>query len=245
MLPIATHLNGPSDLLAPENGVLGRLVGALSPEGRAEVFRLAQLRAVRARTVLVEEGQAATEIGFVLSGTLALTKRFAEGRISIGALLRSGEMYGRLFGGASEHGLEALTEAHVLGVRRAPFQALLLREPHAAQLLLLHLLDELDRARDWTLLMNGSRVVQRVAAFLVQLVRQAKSPPAPLVVRVDLSREDLAAYLGTRPETLSRAFHELAHQRVLRIRTPADFEILDLPALLDLSGQELAGPDWS
>jgi CRP/FNR family transcriptional regulator, anaerobic regulatory protein len=245
MLSTATYLNGNLDLLAPENGFLGQLAGTLSPESRSQFIGMAQLRQVPARTVLVEDGQKATEIGFVLSGLLAATKHFADGRVSIGALLLPTDLYGRLISGASGHCIEALTEAHVLSFKRAPFQALLLKEPEATQLLLLHSLDELDAAREWTLLLNGSRVVQRVALFLVLLVRRQDAHPArspqPVPVHVDLSRDDLASYLGTRPETLSRAFHDLADRQIIRIRTPMDFEILDLPALLDLSGQELAG----
>jgi CRP/FNR family transcriptional regulator len=193
------------------------------------------------------EGEESTEIGFVLSGILAMTKHLADGRVSIGGLLLPTDMYGRVFSGPNEHRIEALSEAHILSFKRATFQSLMLKEPEATQLLLLHVLDELDAAREWTLLLNGSKVVQRVASFLVLLVRRSGSHlaslPEPVSVQVDLSREDLASYLGARPETLSRAFHELADKKIIRILDPAEFEILNLPALLDVSGQDLIPPE--
>jgi CRP/FNR family transcriptional regulator len=59
------------------------------------------------------------------------------------------------------------------------------------------------------------------------------------VVRVPLSRKDLAQYLGARPETLSRAFHELERRGILRIVDPYQFRIIDEKALIDASGDDL------
>src|SRR5688500_12377194 len=102
MLRTATYLNGDIEMLAPENGYLAQLVGAFSPESRAQVIRMAQLRTVQAKTVLMTEGEVAAEIGFVLSGILAMTKHHADGRVSIGGLVLPTEMYGRVLSGPNE-----------------------------------------------------------------------------------------------------------------------------------------------
>ncbi|HVG48559.1 MAG TPA: Crp/Fnr family transcriptional regulator [Rubellimicrobium sp.] len=241
MLRTATHPNWDVEFFLPQEGYLAELVEAFSAETRSQFLQMSQIRTVRARTVLAVDGQEAAEIGFVLSGILAMSKHLPDGRVSIAGLLLPNDMYGRISSGPSQHQVEALSETHVLSFKRSLFQSLLLKEPDATQLLLAHVLDELEAAREWTLLLNGSRVVQRVASFLVLLVRRSGGHLAslPEPVQAGLSREDLASYLGTRPESLSRAFHELADKKIIRILDPSEFEILDLQALLDVSGQDL------
>lgn len=61
----------------------------------------------------------------------------------------------------------------------------------------------------------------------------------PITLHLSLSRKDLAHYLGTRRESLSRAVHALAEKAILRIINPEIFEVLDLQALTDMSGDDL------
>jgi len=231
------------DLVARQGGFLAQLLGALSPDGREQFHAVARTRAVPPRTVLAAQGETPAELGFVLGGTLSLSRLFPDGRSHIVGLLVPTDMYGRVFQGPLRHRVEALSDARLLCVPRGHFEDLLSTEASAERLLLVHTLEELDEAREWVVLLSGSKVVNRVASFLVMLARR-KGPrsrsPGPPQVRLLLPRADLASYLGTRPETLSRALHELAGRNVIRILDPYRFQIEDLPALLDIAGQDLA-----
>ena len=46
-------------------------------------------------------------------------------------------------------------------------------------------------------------------------------------------------YLGARPESLSRAFHELECDGAIRINDPYDVDVLDLTVLIDAAGHDL------
>jgi CRP/FNR family transcriptional regulator len=232
------------ELVARQGGYLARLLGALSEEGRTRFHRQARMRVVPPGTVLAAEGEEPDELGFVVGGTLAMSKSLPDGRTQIVGLLVPTDLFGRIVDGPHRHRVESLSDARLLCMRRATFETLLSRELAAQRLVLVRALEELDHARDWAVLLSGSKVVSRVAAFLLLLAERRRSGPDRLAgrlqLRLELSRADLASYLGTRPETLSRAFHELADRGVIQILDPYAFQIDDLSALLEISGQEAA-----
>jgi CRP/FNR family transcriptional regulator, anaerobic regulatory protein len=223
-------------LAARQGGSLARLLDAFSDAARLDFERMARVRVVAPRTVLVTEGKDTEEVGFLLSGTLATSKLLSDGRMHIVGLLVPTDMYGQVYSSPPRHRIESLSDARLLAIRRAVFEDLLAREPDAERLLLIQALEELDTAREWAVLRCGSKVVNRVASFLVMLASRGKGRPSePLQVRLHLARADLASYLGTRPETLSRAFHELADRNLIRILDPYHFQLDDFPALVELS----------
>lgn len=105
----------------------------------------------------------------------------------------------------------------------------------------MHLLDEVDAAREWLLLISGRKVINRLASLITIVLRRSRKGTS--VVHLPLARKDLARYLGARPETLSRAFHELEGRGILRIVDTYHFEILDERALVEASGDDLTVGD--
>ncbi|SNT43009.1 CRP/FNR family transcriptional regulator, anaerobic regulatory protein [[Luteovulum] sphaeroides subsp. megalophilum] len=224
----------------PEDTSLRRHLGELSAEVREALLRIGAIRRVAAGAVVMEDNSPCDELGYILEGTLAMVKHLRDGRRHIIGLLVPTDFFGRLFDGPATFSVEAIGEARLLSFPRAPFEALLGQEPDLERLFMVHLLDELDAAREWLLLMNGPKVVQRVASFLLILLRRMADNASSEVV-LPLARKDLAHYLGARPETLSRAFASLARQGAIE---PIDavsgrYRVLDRQMLLDLSGQDL------
>lgn len=223
------------------NGLLERLLDALTPDVTAALLSHATLRGVRAGETIVERGVRSEDIGYVLDGTLAMIQVFEDGKKHIVGLLVPTDIFGRVFDGPSNYRIDALTEVRLLTFQREPFEQVLRAHPEAERLFLVHLLDEVDAAREWLLLISGRKAVNRLASFLTILARRSKfnrTGSLP-VVHVPLARKDLAQYLGARPETLSRAFHELENKGVLRIIDPYHIEILDEEALIEASGDDL------
>jgi CRP/FNR family transcriptional regulator len=62
-------------------------------------------------------------------------------------------------------------------------------------------------------------------------------PPA---IHQPLSRRWLAQYLGTRPETISRALHQLEVKGAIRIESADWFFVTDTSKLAAIAGQDLA-----
>jgi CRP/FNR family transcriptional regulator len=227
------------------NGLLGKLLDALQPAVSERLLSQATVRDVAAGDTILERGVRSEDVGYVLDGTLAMVQVLEDGRKHIIGLLVPTDIYGRLFDGPSNYRVEALSAARILSFPRAFFEQVLRDNPEAERLFLVHLLDEVDAAREWLLLISGRKAVNRLASFLSILLRRSKFKRigGQAVVHVPLSRKDLAHYLGARPETLSRAFHELEGKRVLQIEDPYHFTIVDEEALIAASGDDLTLQD--
>ncbi|TGD60562.1 Crp/Fnr family transcriptional regulator [Tabrizicola sp. WMC-M-20] len=200
---------------------------------------------VPAGKTIIERGARSESVGYVLNGTLAMVQVLEDGRKHIVGLLVPTDIYGRLFDGPSNYRIEALSASRILSFPRALFEQVLRDNPEAERLFLVHLLDEVDAAREWLLLISGRKAVNRLASFLSILLRRSKfrRVGGQAVLHVPLSRKDLAHYLGARPETLSRAFHALEDMGVLRIVDPQHFAILDESGLIAASGDDLTLQD--
>jgi CRP/FNR family transcriptional regulator, anaerobic regulatory protein len=223
------------------NGLLEKLLDSLPSAVAATLLSCATVRDVTPGETVVEHGVMSEEIGYVLDGTLAMVQVLEDQKKHIVGLLVPTDIYGRLFDGASSYRIEALSAARILSFPRATFERVLRENPETERLFLLHLLDEMDAAREWLLLISGRKVINRVASFLTILVRRLRVEGSGALVRLEIpfARRALAHYLGARPETLSRAFHELECNGVIRIVAPNIFEVLDEEALLTASGEDL------
>jgi CRP/FNR family transcriptional regulator, anaerobic regulatory protein len=223
------------------HGLLETLLNAMTPEVSTELLTHATLRNVERGEIIVERGTQSAQIGYVLDGTLAMVQILEDNRKHIIGLLVPTDIFGRVFDGPSSYRVEALSAARILLFPRALFEHILRENPETERLFLVHLMDEMDAARDWLLLISGSKVINRVASFLTILLRRLRvdQPGARVRLQIPLARKDLSHYLGARPETLSRALHQLERDGVIRIVEPNVFDILDEAALTAATGDDL------
>jgi CRP/FNR family transcriptional regulator, anaerobic regulatory protein len=209
-----------------------------------ELARISRIRKFRAGETIIGELDEIDFVGHVVAGVLRLEKMLLDGRQQIVGLLFPGNMFGRPFARSSAVSIEAASDVTLCCRDKASFESLVSRYPELEHRMLLGLMRELDMSQEWLLLLGRQTVLERVAAFLVILWNGGKaSAPMSRVkprVTVPISRKDVAAYLGTTVETISRSVQELARGRVIRIINPQDFEILDPDRLLHLSGKEAA-----
>ncbi len=222
----------------------GRSVCAVAdPALRERIGKMCRLRKVKTGDAVIEEGKEHSIVGVVSSGVLKMAKSMADGRQQIVGLLLPSDMFGRVFRSDGGVMVEAAGDAVLCTFDRAAFEELLRQNPELEHRLLLSALDELDAARDWMLLLGCQTVRERVATFLLILARRISGSIAgdashTVRVRVPVSRKDMAAYLGTTPESISRAIHKFAREGVIRIVDPLSFEIVQRETLIRASGRE-------
>lgn len=231
-------------LLSAGGEHLAALLDEFSLQDREEFTRAARVAHAVAGEVLIGEGTESAEIGYVIEGALGMVKTLPDGRVHIIGILVPTDMYGRLFDGPSSYQIKALTEATLVSFERTSLETILSRNPALERMFLVSILDELDAAREWILLLNGTSVIERVASFLLILARrelklQTTETNRPVEVRFPVRRRDLAKYLGVRPETLSRAIHRLSRDGIIAIHENDRFEIRDKAGLLENSGKDL------
>lgn len=210
---------------------------------RSELNRISRRRTFAAGETIVGEAEEAGIVGNVVSGVLRMVRTMADGRQQIVGLLFPSDLFGRVFATHSRYAIEAATDVELCCFDRAAFEALLIANPDVEHEVLLSTLDELDAARDWMVLLGCQTVLERVAAFLV-IVRRHMMKTAPddwmeaMCISVPIGRRDMAAYLGTTVESISRTIRAMARRGVIRIIDPQNFEVVRWSRLVALSGRE-------
>lgn len=216
----------------------------MEPELHRQLQRLGRIKRYAAGEIIVGEEEEAPFVGTVTSGVLRMQKTLYDGRQLIVGLLMPSDMFGRVFSSTSNVSIEAATDVTLYCYSRAGFEILLSQFPALEHRMLLSMLDELEGAQNWMLLLGCQSVTERIATFLLILRRRsAKLQPDSVQclgnsVTIPISRRDMAAYLGTTVESISRSIQEMARHRVLSIINPQQFRILDERRLIELSGRE-------
>lgn len=233
---------------------LSRLFGtpgfkALEPQTRTVLKDMARHRRYLRDEVIVHTGAAPNVVGCVVSGLLRMEKTLIDGQQQIVGLLGPGDLFGRLFDGPFPFAVEAAMDADLCLFPKRAFEDLVETSPDLERMLILAFLDETDSAREWLGLLANHRTVERVAGFLVFLCRRWIGPTeacAPgagrLTVDIPISRHDMAMFLGTRTESVSRALHKLEDEGLIEIVTPYRIGIADIEALDTLSGHTIGEP---
>lgn len=211
---------------------------------RMALQAICRRRSYEAGQTIVEVGSHPETIGIVRDGILRMQKSLPDGRQHVVGLLVAGDLFGRVFDGGMHFSVEAATDAEIVTFERAPFETILLRSPELDRLLLLSLMSELDRARDWMIILANPRIRSRLAGFLLLLCTRFQTVDHLITVNdhairihIPLSRPDVAHLLGTRVESVSRAFHALADDGLLKILQPDLVEVGQIAALTAEAGE--------
>lgn len=212
---------------------------------------LCRLRSHKSNERVMVAGEHSSSIGLVADGMLRMEKTALDGRHQIVGLLVEGDIFGRVFGGPAEYAIEAATDATVVYFPRAQFESLLSESHDLERVVMLNLLNELDRARDWMLIVSSPKIRTRLAGFLMMLCTRFGNIDHILVasggrlsLNIPITRADLASLLGTRAESISRAFHTLADAGTISIKQPNLIDILDIERLGEEAGEDFleSGP---
>lgn len=213
------------------------------PDAIAELNRISHLRSFSRGQNIQGQGEEAAIVGNVVSGVVRLSSASIDGSQHIVGLLFASDFFGRVFAETSRFSYEAATDVTVCCMKRLAFERFLADHPEAEHELLIVKLDELDAVREWNSIISGHTTMQRVATFLYVLAKRTRNQgcgnavPVDNIIHIPISRRDIAAYLGTTPETLSRNIQAMARKKVFRIIDAKHFELLDEAALIRHAGE--------
>lgn len=198
---------------------------SLSPDELDDLSRAGQRKVVEPGETLMWEGDDALLVGNVIEGVLKLSLTTPDGRDQTLGLAYPGDFIGRPFGRTTRQGVTALTGARVCLFRRSSFDAFARRHPQVEHDLLERTLGELDRARDWMVLLARMSAPQRLAAFLLELASRIGTPvdaggengdggeaeygAGPVRIDLPFGRQAIADILGLTIETVSRQITRL------------------------------------
>jgi CRP/FNR family transcriptional regulator len=194
-----------------------------------------------ADTILSRQGDRLTVLFLVLSGALKSECSGPLGETQVRAFYLVGDALGLdALADSAWHGTVTALEPSTVAV--LPLQHLLesARELHEMERLFHHLVGREITMRSRALSIVAPPVAEvGVARFLLELAsRQASTEPTANVVRLSMSRRDVASHLGIAHETVSRAFTALAETGCIQIGRQA-VRILNLSALQQQASRRL------
>ena len=169
----------------------------------------------------------------VHSGVVALCAGLTDGRRQIVALATAGEPLCTCSGLAHECWLEALAPSVLCVVDLAADDAAVLRRDNEMLNALLRASHErLESTLTRLLSLGPLDGTERACSFLADLARRLGRPEADgWRVPLPLTRQDIADYLGLKPETVSRILGRIRREGLVRFVSRGEFLVPDLAAL--------------
>jgi CRP/FNR family transcriptional regulator, nitrogen fixation regulation protein len=178
------------------------------------------------------ENEAADYLYKVVSGGVRTYKILSDGRRQIGGFYMPGDIFGLEF--ADEHtcSAEAIADAKVLVIKRSALTALAGRDAGVARELFALTARELRRVQERVLLLIKS-AQQRVASFLLEMAERGLAGNA---IELQMSRQDIADYLGLTIETVSRTLTSLESCAAIEVPSSRRIVLRNRSALNRMNG---------
>ena len=198
-----------------------------------ELNRIGRRKNVSRGETVIWEGDDAPIVANVLDGMLKLTTATSDGREMIVGISYPSDFIGRPFGISSANSVTALTDTQLCVFTRSSFDGFAKEHPDLEHELLKRTLTELDRAREWMLLLGRKSAAERVASFLIEMSNRlggkaCKGPDAPAHrFELPLSRQQTADILGLTIETVSRQLGRLRDAGIILTPNQRAIEIID------------------
>jgi len=209
-------------------GLGGRKRVAPADDGRDPLAALGTHVQYGARGTIVREGEAADWLFRITDGVVKLHRLLPDGRCQIVGLLFAGDFLGIDREGAVSCSANAVGRVTAERFPRRAVEQLCDSSAVAAGLLLRWASHELLAAQDQILLLGRKTPREKLASFLLGLSRRQRDPA---VIRLPMTRTDIADYLGVTLETVSRSMGQLRRDGLIKPLDRKAVRIVDLPAL--------------
>lgn len=206
----------------------------LPPEQLETIGKIAVLQTYRKGEAIFWEGDEGSGFFVVKLGRVKVFKTSLEGKEQILHVFEAGEHFAEVpaFDGKCFPASAAAVEnAEVLFFPRTNFLDLLRQEPNLAVSLLSSFAAHMRRLANLVDTLSLKEVPQRLATYLINLSDRTGNTE---IVELDLTKSQLAALLGTIPETLSRVFYKLSQENLIEMNG-SNIRLLDRDRLEQLS----------
>jgi CRP-like cAMP-binding protein/ActR/RegA family two-component response regulator len=189
-----------------------------------------QPHVLRKKQELYAEGKEATRLYFVQAGRVKTVRRTGSGKELITGLYGPGDFFGYLpLLQATPHADSAvvLEEATIYYIPKEDFRQLLYGNAAVSQQFVRLLAGQVAEREQQLLDMAYDSIRRRVANALLRLHEEAAGSQE---AAIHLTREDLAALVGTAPESLIRTLSEFRHAGLVQL-TPKSIRVLEAEKL--------------
>ncbi|MBJ3777491.1 Crp/Fnr family transcriptional regulator [Acuticoccus mangrovi] len=213
----------------------------MSPDELWELNSAARHKTYPAGQTIVTQGEP-NVLANIVTGIVVEKKGLADGREQIVSLLFPSDFLGNAYRRDADATAQTVSPVTLCTFERSGFEDVVRSHSAFRQALFDHAVAELDQAREWMLLLGQMRAGERVATFLMRLARRQSDAgcshmPRDVVsdgamLRIPITRGQMAAFLGLTVETVSRKLGALRDAGVIDLLGPRTVRINNVERLL-------------
>ncbi len=211
------------------------IFGGLNHEEMIKISELIQHKNYRKGELIFSLGDGLDSIVIINEGNVKAYKYTPEGREQILYLFTEGDFFGEqylLTQRKASYYVEALEEVKICMLSKEHFQQLLLQYPGMGIKIIEELGKRMLRLEHSMQSMGVRNVDLRINALLLDYCEKyGNQGKEGIIIRLPLSREGMANYLGVARETVSRKLSQLESENIIRTISNKSLIILNKEAL--------------
>jgi len=174
------------------------------------------------------EGDRADAVFNIITGVVKSCKTLPDGRQHIAGFLFADDLIGLAQNGVYVNSAEAVTTATLYRIPRAPLEARLRNYPDLDFQVISKLCHELREAQRHAVLLSEQHAIAKVGLSLQMLeTHQAARGESMGEVYLQMTRRDVAAYVGITPETVTRSLRDLVNRGAITFRDRRHVQIIN------------------
>ncbi|KRM52570.1 Crp Fnr family transcriptional regulator [Lentilactobacillus kefiri DSM 20587 = JCM 5818] len=184
---------------------------SLPEDQKTEVAKLVVQHKYPKDTIIYLAGDTVGHFMIVEAGQVKISQVAANGKEQLLKVLQPGDFDGEsaLFNGNQRNvTATALVDSNVCQIDQGAFQKLLQRSPQLSVSLLATMSQQINNLQEEKTLSTTSDMAGKLARYLLETGAALDQNP----FKLPLKKKDIATYLGTTPETISRTFKQLSKQ---------------------------------
>jgi CRP-like cAMP-binding protein len=192
----------------------------------------ASLRRLQAKEFVFIDGDPAKHIYRIEAGAVSLFKILSDGRRQILGFAYVGDFIGLGLQGEHIMNAQAIKATRVRSMPIAALYQIATHDPTLSFKLYQTIAKELAATRDLLMTTGHRSASERVASFLIALSRRnERGGVAANIVDLQMTRADIADFLGLTIETVSRTLSKMKTRRLIDLPQSACVHLLDMKEL--------------
>ena len=200
------------------------------PDSAQAIAGRSTLSRYRQGTEILSQGEPVSKVGIVVSGLVKIAMINEFGDEHVLQLLHDGELVGDPFAAECAFSWEAATDVELCWMTPAALAAMLRENPSVYRGYMGVLMQQMHEQHFSTASLRGRNTLQRLAYWLLAQTPMTSDDLKPLI-RILLSRRDLASLLDMTVETLCRVLRQLDDRKAIRLLAPDLVQVTDIVRL--------------
>lgn len=184
------------------------------------------------KTPLFHQGDRDDRYYKVTSGVVMTYRLLKDSQRQITGFCTAGDFLGMSSDGIHHDTAVTVTTCNIVRLTRADIQA----DPELQRELFNKTCLQLEEAQDMMMTLTKKTASEKIAAFLLMLAKRQNSGVDEVVIRLPMSRQDIADFLGMSIETVSRRLTDLKEKGVISLPSRHTAHIHKIGMLEDLAG---------